>query len=473
MKLKNIMISVVAAAIVVSSLALPVFAKTDLSLEQPKYSAPVTATKSDFEYNTRNSRVFIKSYIGDDEQIIIPSYIDNLPVYAILPNAFKSSDITYIKVPETVAILSATASSESNPFSYCDSLTRIDVDEKNTTFTSVDGVVYSKDKTVLKIFPAGRSGKFLIPNGVKSIENYAFYRCYQLEEVNMYNTVTSIGDRAFDFCWGMKNIRLSDNLQTIGKLALAHCNDLTELHLPRSITSIGVDAFLGRINSNDSSKEYYLVDGIYCVSGSYASKYIKNAGLAFYKEGPTYTDVDSGITITDIDGITPANTELKVETKLLSSINEDFSKTNYTDAFVYELSIFANGKELAPTGNFKVCFDGVSEKLIPTATKVFTSRVGDVNEEYIKPSSNTATVTTDALGTFIVLLTNNFSKSGDVNGDGALTIADARLALLASAKIVDLTPEQIKACDVVATGADKGKITTADARQLLRSVVSL
>lgn len=53
---------------------------------------------------------------------------------------------------------------------------------------------------------------------------------------------------------------------------------------------------------------------------------------------------------------------------------------------------------------------------------------------------------------------------GDVNGDGRITAADARLALRASAQIEVLTAEQALAADVDLDG----KITAADARNILR-----
>ena len=110
----------------------------------------------------------------------------------------------------------------------------------------------------------------------------------------------------------------------------------------------------------------------------------------------------------------------------------------------------------------QINFDSVSEKLIPTATRVFSSRVGEIELLTERPSIITATYNTDALGTFIVLLSNDFSLQGDVNGDGVITITDARIALLASVNIITLTSEQKIACDVVTTGDDNGVITTAD-----------
>ena len=53
---------------------------------------------------------------------------------------------------------------------------------------------------------------------------------------------------------------------------------------------------------------------------------------------------------------------------------------------------------------------------------------------------------------------------GDVNGDGKITAADARLALRTSAQLETLTSEQFLAADVDCSG----KITASDARDILR-----
>lgn len=469
MKKVRIFSMLLASLLILSSVILPNTEKAEAISQSEKYNSTTAtvATKSDFEYTVQGSRIYINKYIGTKTKVIIPEAIDGLPVFAVTPNAFETSSLTYLKLPASLSIIG------NNAFNYCDSLTQIDVEPDNTKFCSIDGVVYSKDKLTLKVFPAGRGGGFIIPNGVSTIANYAFYRCYQLENVNMYNTVTLIGERAFSFCWNLKTIRLSDNLETIATMAFSHCNDLTELHLPKSIKSIGVDAFLGRINSNNSSKEYYLVDGVYCVKGSYASKYIKNLGLTFIEEGRTLTDVAAGVTITDVSENIPDEAVLKVNIMPLSSIQEDFSNIKYTDAFVLDVYLSVNGNVSVPTGTFKINVDKVSDEVIPTATKVFTSRVGEVEMLTSSLSNNSASYETDSLGTFIVLLCNDFSLAGDANGDGIITLTDARLALLASANLVKLTDAQKSACDVVTTGADKGVITTADARRILRTAAGL
>ena len=457
------------AVLILSAVLIPATPKAEAA-SQPTYksSEPEVATKTDFIYRIQNDRVYIDEYIGTKTQVIVPEAIDGKPVFAIVSNAFTGSALTYLKLPASLSLLG------SNAFNECDSLTHIDVSEGNAKFCSIDGVVYSKDKTTLRAFPAGRGGSFMIPDGVTAIANFAFYRCYQLESVNMYNTVTSIGERAFSFCWNLKNIRLSENLKTISPFAFSHCDDLTEIHLPKSITSIGNDAFLGKVNSNDSSKEYYFVDGIYCVKGSYAAKFIKSLGLEYISEGTLLTDVTAGITVTDVNNVLPNGASLKVDTRLLSSIPEDFSNVKYTKAYVFDIYVAAsNGSISVPTGEFKINFDNIASDLIPSATKLYSYRVGDTEPILFSLTQDSVTCETDTLGTYILLTSDDLSLKGDDDGDGKINLTDARLTLIASAGLIKLTEAQKNACDVVTTGADKNVITTADARRLLRTAAGL
>ena len=60
-------------------------------------------------------------------------------------------------------------------------------------------------------------------------------------------------------------------------------------------------------------------------------------------------------------------------------------------------------------------------------------------------------------------------EKGDVNGDGKITTADARLALRAAAELEKLTEEAMQAAD----WDGDGKVTTSDAREILREATRL
>ena len=84
-------------------------------------------------------------------------------------NAFANTGIEYIEIPANVSHISI------SPFCYCSQLREIAVSERNNFYCSVDGVLYSKNKRVLKEYPSGKEqNKFIIPEGVEIIAEKAF-----------------------------------------------------------------------------------------------------------------------------------------------------------------------------------------------------------------------------------------------------------------------------------------------------------
>ena len=87
---------------------------------------------------------------------------------------------------------------------------------------------------------------------VTAIGDKAFYDCRGLTSVTIPQSVTSIGDRAFDECIHLKTLSFGENSfgenietnsKTIGNYAFFHCNDLESVTIPQSVTSIGREAF--------------------------------------------------------------------------------------------------------------------------------------------------------------------------------------------------------------------------------------
>ena len=84
-------------------------------------------------------------------------------------NAFYATNLTSIFIPEGVKEIGE------GVFGYCDSLTTIEVDEKNQYYKATDNCLYSKDGTVLlKYIRPKKSNIAIIPKGVTTVGSYAF-----------------------------------------------------------------------------------------------------------------------------------------------------------------------------------------------------------------------------------------------------------------------------------------------------------
>ncbi len=114
----------------------------------------------------------------------------------------------------------------------CTALTDINVSENNEKFSSVDGILYSKDKTELVFCPESKQGEFIIPNYVVNIQNKAFSHCEKLTSVKVEENslLESIGGYAFQDCKNLIKVEIPDTVVTMGVCVFAGCSLLKDIY---------------------------------------------------------------------------------------------------------------------------------------------------------------------------------------------------------------------------------------------------
>ena len=133
-------------------------------------------------------------------------------------------------------------------FYGCSNLQSITVDERSLYFSSIDGVLYNKDQTVLCRMPMNSPiTELTIPASVTDFEVGAFYGCNKLTSVEMPSSVTNIEDDMFSGCTSLTSIEIPSLVASIGDNAFSGCIGLTLIEIPSSVTTIG-SAFSDCVN---------------------------------------------------------------------------------------------------------------------------------------------------------------------------------------------------------------------------------
>lgn len=152
--------------------------------------------------------------------------------YALSDALGRSPQLKQIYVASTVKNLNETLGAVGSV-----NVEIFDVAQDNPYYCSIDGILFSKDKTRLVSFPCGRSGSYTMPENVLSISDYAFSES-KITAININEQLNNIGKYAFEYCYDLTELDLPDSVLTMGKGALYFCKSLEKLHLPASLTVI-------------------------------------------------------------------------------------------------------------------------------------------------------------------------------------------------------------------------------------------
>ena len=118
---------------------------------------------------------------------------------------------------ETIIIGKNVKTIEAGAFMNRRKLQEIFVSSSNQNFQEVDGVLFSKDKKILYLYPAGKSATtYKIPATVTKIAGYAFWRAENLDKITISKNVTQIGDEPFGYTFCSK-LWFPGTLKKIGK----------------------------------------------------------------------------------------------------------------------------------------------------------------------------------------------------------------------------------------------------------------
>ena len=173
------------------------------------------AVSGDYEYTDNlDGTCTITNYNSPGGDITIPDTLNGLTVIGLSPYAFwDCDDLTSITIGDSVTAIYG----QGQVFNGCSSLQAIWVDEANPNFCSIDGVLFNKAQTYLIKHPEAKTGCYIIPDGVTTLDYHAFYQCLGLTCVIIPDSMTLIYSGSFYDCTGLSGLYFKGDAPEIGQ----------------------------------------------------------------------------------------------------------------------------------------------------------------------------------------------------------------------------------------------------------------
>ena len=132
----------------------------------------------------------------------------------------------------------------------------------------------------------------VIPDGITSIGDYAFYGATSLTNVNIPDSVTSIGIGAFSRCTSLTSVNIPNSVTSIGDYAFYGATSLTNVNMPLdSSIYIGEGAFPD--STNISCPDGYVFADRSCVEDKCEAGFEKLDGECVAKLRYTMEEADA------------------------------------------------------------------------------------------------------------------------------------------------------------------------------------
>lgn len=156
-----------------------------------------------------SNQVKLTGYLGTDTSLSIPAYITvngtNNTVTEIDGSMFN--DVTSVK---TLTLPSTLKSVGDDFLNKNTSIATINVDNNNTYFKSINGVLFNKAGTTLVRYPtANTSSNYTVPNGTMLIKSNAFTNAFNLAGITFNSDLLIISGHAFDDCISLTTINFN------------------------------------------------------------------------------------------------------------------------------------------------------------------------------------------------------------------------------------------------------------------------
>ena len=145
-------------------------------------------------------------------------------------NNFPST-LTYITIPSQIEDF------PTDNLQECNNLPSIEVDKNNTSYKSIEGILYNYDVTEILLCPRAKSGKVIIPNTVKRIAEKCFQGCTKLTMIELPRSIETIEDYAFSGLT-LDRLVIPNTVVSVGSGCFANTVINKTFRFPQGITEL-------------------------------------------------------------------------------------------------------------------------------------------------------------------------------------------------------------------------------------------
>ncbi len=346
---------------------------------------------------------------------------------------------------------------------------------------ALPATVSAADSTLTTVAPAEAVGEYVIPDGTTAIADNAFAECTELTSVVIPASVKTIGANAFSGCTALATVKFNGVLDRVGLFAfndtawyknyptnfiyasspsgfnmlIGYKGTDENVTIPASTTVIGEGAFYGNttiqsviIPLRTTKVSDYAFYGCENLADITVKGVLTDCGFMAF-EGTAWLNSYAGEFIISGTMLIKYNGDKDV-VYVPNTVTRIASYAFYDCKSVTTVRVPASVTDIGVNA-FYLYNDGGNNKYAEIYCWEDTYA-----EEYAQANGLT--------------VSSYLNYPGDVDANGAVQTADARIALRYAAKLDrDLTDAQFLAADI---GSD-GQITSADARLVLRMAVGL
>lgn len=227
-------------------------------------------------------------------------------IFKIEPGAFNHcTGFTKIIIPDNVKFIY-----DKNVFQHCSNLKEFIVTPQNNNYTTIDGILLSKDLKTLIAYPLKKS-KYYIPENIVTIGVGSFIGCENLTSITIPNTVKTIKESAFSGCSNLTSLRIPNSVRSIEGYAFYRCLNLKKIYINNSIPpSVGSNSFGGfYIYEFDKS-----ACTLYIPKGSYNAYWFESGWRDFNIVETDFSTPNENIIMNDPVKVYSKNSNIIIET---------------------------------------------------------------------------------------------------------------------------------------------------------------